>query len=125
MNRLVISLELVQDRFYHLDTCFCPLPEGGAIWYPAAFDAYGQRAIREHVADLIEVVPEEALRFACNAIAFGRDIVLPEDCPTLCADLARRGWRPHPLPMTEFLKAGGACKCLILWLRPEWATSPG
>ena len=46
---LVISVELVDPRFYHLDTCFCPLPDGGAVWFPAAFDEYGQRAIREHV----------------------------------------------------------------------------
>src|SRR5438552_455922 len=42
---LVISVELVDPRFYHLDTCFCPLPDGGAVWFPAAFDEYGQRAI--------------------------------------------------------------------------------
>src|SRR4030095_14166519 len=43
---LVISVELVDGRFYHLDTCFCPLPlpHGGAIWFPAAFDEYGQKA---------------------------------------------------------------------------------
>ncbi len=117
LGRLVISLELVQEHFYHLDTCFCPLPNDGAIWYPAAFDAYGQRAVREHVSGLLEVVPEEAMRFACNAIVFDREIVLPDGCPRLCRVLAERGWHPHPLPMTEFLKAGGACKCLVLWLR--------
>ncbi len=117
MGRLVISLELVQDHFYHLDTCFCPLPSGGAIWYPAAFDRYGQRAIREHVSGLIEVVPEEAMQFACNAIVFDREILMPEGCLGLCRDLSERGWNTYPLPMSEFLKAGGACKCLTLWLR--------
>src|SRR5216684_2642548 len=52
LNCLVLSVELVQDRYYHLDTCFCPLPKGAAIWYPAAFDEYAQRAIRHHVSDL-------------------------------------------------------------------------
>ena len=46
---LVISVELVDPRFYHIDTCFCPLTDGGAMWFPAAFDEYGQRAIRDHV----------------------------------------------------------------------------
>ncbi|PYI78978.1 MAG: amidinotransferase, partial [Verrucomicrobia bacterium] len=50
---LVISVELVDPRFYHLDTCFCPLPDGGVFWFPEAFDEYGQRAIRAHVNDLI------------------------------------------------------------------------
>ncbi len=54
---LAVSVELVDARFYHLDTCFCPLPDGGAFWFPNAFDEYGQRAIREHVTDLIDVAP--------------------------------------------------------------------
>src|SRR5689334_10326990 len=63
LNCLVISVELVEDRFYHLDTCFCPLPDGSALWYPAAFDDYGQKALRLHVPKLIDVVPEEANYF--------------------------------------------------------------
>ena len=57
---LVISVELVDPRFYHIDTCFCPLTDGGAVWFPAAFDEYGQRAIRDHVTELIDVAEEEA-----------------------------------------------------------------
>jgi N-dimethylarginine dimethylaminohydrolase len=113
---LVISVELVDARFYHLDTCFCPLGDGCAMWFPAAFDEYGQRAIRKHVADLIEVSPEEALRFACNAVVLGREIVLPDGCAKICAALSDRGYRCHELPMSEFIKAGGACKCLTLFL---------
>ncbi len=116
LNCLVVSVEMVQDRFYHLDTCFCPLPEGDAIWYPPAFDHYAQRAIRAHTRQLIEVGPDEAAHFACNAVVLDREIVLPEACPKLCAALVERGYQPHALPMTEFLKAGGACKCLILFL---------
>ena len=113
---LVVSVELVDPRFYHLDTCFCPLPDGGAVWFPAAFDEYGQRAIREHVQDLVDVLPEEAMHFSCNAVVLERDIVLPEGAPTLVATLRERGYRCHPLPMTEFIKAGGACKCLVMFM---------
>ena len=60
---LVISVELVDPRFYHLDTCFSPLPDGGAAWFPAAFDEYGQRTIREHVGDLIDVVGRRSRAF--------------------------------------------------------------
>jgi N-dimethylarginine dimethylaminohydrolase len=114
---LVISLELVKDRHYHLDTCFCPLPHGGALWYPAAFDAYGQRTLRDHIRDLVEVSPAEAERFACNAVVLGQELILPDGCPKLSEELVARGYQLHPLPMTEFLKAGGACKCLTLWLK--------
>ena len=113
---LVISVELVDPRFYHLDTCFCPLPDGAAVWFPAAFDEYGQRAIREHISDLIDVLPEEAVHFCSNAVVLDRDIVLPEGAPTLVAALRERGYRCHELPMSEFLKAGGACKCLVMFM---------
>lgn len=116
LKALVISVELVESRYYHLDTCFCPLPGGEAIWFPGAFDDYGRRAIRHHVRELIEATAEEAMQFACNAVVLGKDIVLPEGCPKLSAALLERGYRTHPLPMTEFLKAGGACKCLTLFL---------
>src|SRR5205807_9498557 len=90
---LVISVELVDPRFYHLDTCFCPLPDGGAVWFPPAFDEYGQRAIREHVAELIDVLPEEAMHFSCNAVVLDRDIVLPEGAPNLVKSLTSRGYQ--------------------------------
>jgi len=113
---LVISVELVDPRFYNLDTCFCPLPDGAAFWFPSAFDDYGQRAIREHLADLIDVLPEEAMHFSCNAVIIERDIVLPEGAPHLVATLQDRGYRCHELPMSEFIKAGGACKCLTMFM---------
>jgi N-dimethylarginine dimethylaminohydrolase len=113
---LVVSVDLADDRFYHLDTCFCPLPDGGAVWFPGAFDDYGRRAIRQHVGSLIEAPPNEALRFACNAVVVNRDIVLPDGCPEVCRALAGRGYATHELPMSEFIKAGGACKCLTLFL---------
>jgi len=116
LSCLAISVELVDPRFYHLDTCFCPLPDGGGFWFPDAFDEYGQRAIREHVTDLIDVAPEEATHFSCNAVVIDRDIVLPEGAPQLVTKLQERGYSCHPLPMSEFIKAGGACKCLTMFM---------
>jgi N-dimethylarginine dimethylaminohydrolase len=116
LKSLVISVELVDDRFYHLDTCFCPLPGGEAIWYPAAFDEYGQKVVRQRVKDLVEVCPEEAAHFACNAVVLGKDIVLADRSPQLCQSLKERGYRTHELPMSEFIKSGGACKCLTLFI---------
>ena len=113
---LVISVELVDPRFYHIDTCFCPLPDGGAMWFPAAFDEYGQRTIRDHLTNLIDVPEEEAMVFCCNSVVLGRDIVMPAGAPKLVAQLQERGYSCHTLPMSEFLKAGGACKCLTMFM---------
>ncbi len=116
LDCLAISLDLVNDRFYHVDTCFCPLPDGRAFYFPGAFDDYGRRAIQQHVAEYLEVQEDEAAHFACNAVVLGKDIVLPEGCPNLYRGLEGWGYRTHPLPMSEFIKAGGACKCLVLYL---------
>jgi N-dimethylarginine dimethylaminohydrolase len=116
LNCLTLSAELVDARFYHLDTCFCPLGNGRAMWFPGAFDSYGQKVIREHVSELLEVSSEEALRFACNAVVRGRDIMLPDGCAKLRIALSELGYRCHELPISEFIKAGGACKCLTLFL---------
>ena len=124
LNILVISVELRDARFYHLDTCFCPLPDGTVMWYPEAFDEYSQRAIREHSSGLIEAPPEEAAQFACNAVALDRHIILPTGCPELCRALTDRGYHTHELPMSEFIKAGGACKCLTLFLPARERAGP-
>jgi len=53
---------------------------------------------------------------SCNAVVLKRDIVLPESAPQLVGTLQERDYRCHELPMSEFLKAGGACKCLTMFL---------
>ncbi len=117
----VIPLELVDPYYYHLDTCFCPLAPGLAIYYPGALDAYGRRALVEAVDELIEVDEEEARRFACNAVVVGRTVVTNTGCPQLHAALGERGFAPRETPLDEFVKAGGSAKCLTLRLDGEEA----
>ena len=120
MGCRAIPLQLVDDRFYHLDTCFCPLTIDTAIYYPPAFDDYARRALSQ-IPHLIEVVETEAVRFACNAVVVGRDVVLNAGCPKLEADLQANGFTPHATELGEFLKAGGSAKCLTLRLDGEEA----
>jgi N-dimethylarginine dimethylaminohydrolase len=124
----VIPLELVDDHYYHLDTCFCPLAEGEAIYFPGALDDYGRRALAEAVPALIEVEAEEATSFACNAVVVGRTVVTNTGCPQLHAALRLRGYEPREAPLGEFVKAGGSAKCLTLRLDGEeaatWRKSP-
>jgi N-dimethylarginine dimethylaminohydrolase len=119
----VIPVELTDDYHYHLDTCFCPLAPGEAIYYPAAFDDYGARALREHVPNLIAVEQAEARRFACNAVVVGRTVVTNTGCPNLHAALKERGYLPVETPLDEFVKAGGSAKCLTLRLDGEEAAA--
>lgn len=117
-HREIIPLELVDSRFYHLDTCLCPLSGGELLYFPNAFDRYGQAAIAVRVPDRLRlVVPEyEALRFACNAICVGKHVVLPAGCPATEHWLRERGYEPHPVQLDEFMKSGGSAKCLTLAL---------
>ncbi|NGZ11669.1 MAG: amidinotransferase [Nitrospira sp. LK70] len=117
-HREIIPLELVDSRFYHLDTCFCPLSGGDLLYFPAAFDTYGQAAIAERVPDKqrLTVPEDEALKFACNAVCVGKHVVLPVGCPSTQAWLRRRGYETHPVQLDEFMRSGGSAKCLTLAL---------
>jgi N-dimethylarginine dimethylaminohydrolase len=92
-----------------------------AIWYPAAFDTYGQRVIEEHVPQLVTVEQAEAERFACNAVVIGKRVITNSGCDKLHAALAARGYEPVATPLDEFVKAGGSAKCLTLRLDGEEA----
>jgi len=110
----VLSLELTDRWFYHLDTCFCPLGSGRALYYPAAFDRYGQEVLQSRIAELIPVCAAEAQRFACNAIVADNAIVLNEGCPQARERLQQLGFAVHETPLDEFIKAGGSAKCMVL-----------
>ena len=114
----VVSLRLIDPRFYHLDTCFCPLSNGDVMYYPAAFDAASQQKIeaRYTASQRICVSEADALRFACNAVNVGPNILLNQVSSELCAQLQSRGFHVIQVELTEFLKAGGAAKCLVLRL---------
>jgi N-dimethylarginine dimethylaminohydrolase len=119
----VIPMELIDAYYYHLDTCFCPLAPGQALYYPPAFDDYGRRALAEAIDELIEVDGDEARSFACNAVVVGRTVITNRGCPKLHAALRTRGFEPRETPLDEFVKAGGSAKCLTLRLDGEEAAA--
>ena len=110
-------MELADRRFYHLDTCFCPLGARTALWFPRAFDRYGRRVFERLIPDLIDVSEADAVRFACNAIVVGRAVVMQAGASAaLHRRLKRRGFEVYSVDLSEFLKAGGSAKCLVLRL---------
>ncbi len=121
INRSVLPLELVDPYFYHLDTCFCPLATGEAIYYPEAFDRYGRLVLQNHVPRLTPVAEPEAKRFGCNAVVVGKTVVINTGCDQLADDLCKEGYEPIAVELDEFLKAGGSAKCLTLRLDGEEA----
>ena len=118
----VLSLRLIDPRFYHLDTCFCPLEGGWLLYYPQAFDAYSNRLIEQRIpaAKRIVVGEADAVRFACNAVNVQKRLILNQVSTELRERLAAAGFETIETPLNEFIKSGGAAKCLTLRLtEPE------
>lgn len=113
-RKRAILMEMVSPWFYHLDTCFCPLSNGEYLIYPEAF------ATLDHVSQysdkFIVVSEQDANLFACNAVCVDNNIIMPLCSDELVQALEARGYNVYPLDFSEFLKAGGAAKCLTLRL---------
>ena len=112
----VLSLRLIDDRFYHLDTCFCPLSGGYLLYYPGAFDSYSNHIIEGRVPEdkRIAIAEADAINFACNSVNVGQTVVMNKASDSLKQRLSNVGFEVIETPLTEFLKAGGAAKCLTL-----------
>ena len=120
----IVGLHLIDPRFYHLDTCFAPLDDGSLLYFPAAFDAPSNALIDAFYtpAQRLAVDEADAACFASNAVNLGRTIVLNHISPSLQHRLEVRGFTVIQLALDEFLKAGGAAKCLVLKLSPALPT---
>ena len=118
LNVDVVVLKLVDNRFYHLDTCFCPLEGGYVLHYPPAFDEESQAIIEKRVpaARRIAIDEEDALAFACNAVNIDRTVVVNRATPAFVKALAAKDFSVVQTPLSEFMKAGGSAKCLTLRL---------
>ena len=117
-GRETARLELATPRFYHLDTCFCPLPGGEVLFYPPAFTPGALREIEARVAPSQRIVAgdEDAGRFCVNAVAFGREVVMARAAERLRAVLAERGYRLHEVDLAPFILSGGGAYCMTLRL---------
>ena len=111
----VVVCELVDPRFYHLDTCFCPLDANRALYVPTAFKAESIKCMQDKI-ELFPVEAADAARFACNAVVLGKDVILPAGCAGVEKVLKKLDFVPHPVELGEFLKGGGSAKCLTLHL---------
>ena len=110
----LVSLHLVDPRFYHLDTCFSPLNATTVMFAPDAFDDESATVIRRTIPHVIEVPAKIASGFACNAITVGRHLVSSLASERLNGQFADAGFDVTALPMSEFMKAGGGVRCLSL-----------
>jgi len=118
LDMRVVSLRLADERFYHLDTCLAPLQGGYLMYYPRAFDADSIIQIEQLVPaeKRIAVSDDDAVAFACNVVNIGDHVILNRASPELRERLTNAGFNVIETPLDEFMKAGGAAKCLVLRL---------
>lgn len=116
-GRPVVSLSLVDPRFYHLDTALSVLDGDEVMYFPGAFDAASQDVLTTRFPNAILATEQDAQVFGLNAFSDGQHVVLPRAAAGLAARLAERGFEPIGVDLTELLKAGGSVKCCTLELR--------
>jgi N-dimethylarginine dimethylaminohydrolase len=112
----LVSIRLTDARFYHIDTCFCPLTDGFLMYHPPAFDYDSRIAIESRIPPHKRIIVDtfDAGNFACNAINIDDRVILHRASEPLKARLMLAGFKVHEVELTEFLKAGGSAKCLSL-----------
>jgi N-dimethylarginine dimethylaminohydrolase len=122
-GREVLSLRLVDERFYHLDVALTVLDsdalDGPAriAYLPSAFDEASQELLAERFPDSILVSESEAAILALNSVSDGRNVVVAEAAVDYIRDLAAAGYTPVPVDLSELLKGGGGVKCVTQELR--------
>jgi len=114
----VVPLDLADETFYHLDTCFATLGAEAALYYPGAFSEKARDTLRAAWPRLYEVSREDALRFVCNGAAVANRFIAAYIPPALEAPLRREGLQPFVVDTSEFEKGGGSVFCLKCFL-PE------
>jgi N-dimethylarginine dimethylaminohydrolase len=121
---VVRPIELVDERLYHLDLTFCPLDDRRAMCAPLGWDRYGTKVVASIVPEPLWLEDDEALGFTANSVVVGTTVVMPAVPPRVGRQLEQWGFTPVAVDVSEFLKAGGACRCLTLALDVDLRASP-
>lgn len=115
----VIALKLVDEDFYHLDTCFCVLDEKTVLIYPDAFTGGGLELINKIFEKVIHASKYEATElFACNATCpDGKNVIIQQGCTDVNKNLRDAGFSVHEVSTYEYLKSGGSVFCMkmMVW----------
>ncbi|WP_091801905.1 dimethylargininase [Prauserella marina] len=123
LGAAVVSLRLVDPRYYHLDTALFVLTEAtetvpaSVVYYPDAFSAGSRRVLERLFPGAVLAEEADAACFGCNGVSDGRNVVLPVEATGLAERLAAEGYVPHFVDISELRKAGGGPKCCTMEIR--------
>lgn len=116
----VISLQLVDPHFYHLDTALFVLDdrhEANIAYYPEAFSPGSREVLARIFPDAVLATREDAHAFGLNSVCDGRHVFIAPRAEALADRLAGHGYVPVPVDLSEFHKAGGGIKCCTQEIR--------
>jgi N-dimethylarginine dimethylaminohydrolase len=117
IGRPVVSLHLVNPRFYHLDTALAVLDDTNITYYPGAFSAASQNTLRQLFPDAIIADEADGLAFALNLVCDGKHVYLNTESAGMADKVAAAGYTPVMIELGELKKGGGSIKCCIAELR--------
>ena len=114
----VVLLKLVNEKFYHLDTCFCPLTSEAVLIYPSAFDAESLGLILKLFPIVLTASESEAMRLlACNAaVVDAKTAILQRGAASVARHMSVMGLKVIEVDTAEFIKSGGSAYCLKMFL---------
>lgn len=116
-GREVVSLQLINPSYYHLDTALAVIDPTTIAYLPSAFDEPSLAILRERYPDAIIATEEDASILGLNSFSDGHNVVIAERATTFARDLADRGYNPIGVDLSELLLGGGGVKCCTLELR--------
>ena len=115
----IITLQLVNEHFYHLDTCFLPLNESEVALVPEAFSSESLGVIRKMFEGVYEIPAEEAMQgFSCNAhIIYNSNrkrtaAIIQKGNPVTLNILQQSIHKVIEVNTSEFMKSGGSVYCM-------------
>jgi N-dimethylarginine dimethylaminohydrolase len=114
----LVSLQLVNPHFYHLDTALAVLDDNTIAFYPPAFGSTSVAVLRKMFPGAIEVADADAHAFGLNSVSDGLNVVHPAGATGFAAQLSAAGFRPIAVDLSELLKGGGSVKCCTLEVYP-------
>ncbi|MET8280427.1 dimethylargininase [Micromonospora sp. NPDC005174] len=117
LGRPVVSLRLIDPRFYHLDVALAALDDANVVYFPGAFSAASQRVLTQLFPDAVIADDEDAMAFGLNLVSDGANVVLNSEATRLAGKLKAAGYTPVPVELAELKKGGGSVKCCIAELR--------
>jgi N-dimethylarginine dimethylaminohydrolase len=118
-GRPVIGLDLIDPRYYHLDTALCVLDDAAdeIMYYPGAFSPGSRAVLARLFPDALVADEEDAAALGLNAVSDGKHVLLPQAAAGLFRPLRERGFEPVGMDLGELLKGGGSVKCCTQEIR--------